>query len=289
MRTLRLSIAGTVVLMLLGGLSGVVLAQDEAGESHPATEATVEVLSDVGVIPLEAIPEDADHVTYARISAEPGVSGQVGSAQPQEWANLEYTQSGTISSTWDIPVRVWQLDGSVVDYPAGTPQKAHAGEVALFHNGGAAVVFENTGPDEAVSFFVGVGNSRDQETPQVGPPGTEWRILDFVFPYPTLAEAWFSAPIAVSYERITWEPGAQLVLGTDEVPMLSFIWLESGELKYREMPADEASRADINFTLWTGDTWTGRTPADGHVHVLRNEGDVPAVGTGVTLSHVSKA
>jgi hypothetical protein len=35
MRTLRLSLAGTVVLALLGGLGGVVLAQDEADEVTP--------------------------------------------------------------------------------------------------------------------------------------------------------------------------------------------------------------------------------------------------------------
>jgi hypothetical protein len=246
------------------------------------------VLSDVGVIPLEAIPEDADHVTYARISVEPGVSGEVGSAQPQEWANLEYTESGTISSTWDTLVRVWQVDGSVIDYPAGTPQEGHTGEVALFYNGGAAVVFENTGPDEAVSFFVGAGNSRSQETPQVGPPGTEWRHLDYVFPHPATADAWFSAPIAVSYERITWEPGAQLVLGPEEVPMLSFIWLESGRLKYGEVPPGDVAETDLVSTLAAGFTWRGQAPSDDTVYVLRNEGDEPAVAIGVTLSHASE-
>ena len=264
-------------------------AVGRASAAEPATwsEATVEVLSDVGVIPLEAIPEDADHVTYARLSLEPGVSGQVGSAQPQEWANLEYAVAGSIRSTWTTPVRVWQVDGSVVDYPAGTPQEGYAGEVALFYNGGAANVFENPGADEYVSFFVGAGNSHSQETPQVGPSGSEWRHLDYIFPARETAEAWFSAPIAVTYERITWEPGAQLVLGSDEVPMLSFIWLESGELKYREVPADEVSQADLNFRLPSGGTWRGLPPADGNVHVLRNERDQPAVAMGVTLSHAS--
>ena len=86
---------------------------------------------------------------------------------------------------------------------------------------------------------------------------------------------------------ITLEPGAQLVLGRDEVPMLSFIRLESGKLKYDEVPADEVSQADPDFTLWSGDTWTGQTPAAGNVHVLRNEGDEPAVALAVTLSHAS--
>ena len=163
---------------------------------------------------------------------------------------------------------------------------ASAGDTVLFYNGAAAMAFEN-GPDEYVSFFVGAGNSHSQETPQVGPPGSEWRHLDYIFPPRETAEAWFSAPIAVTYERITWEPGAQLVLGSDEVPMLSFIWLESGELKYREVPADEAPKRILNFRLPSGGTWRGLPPADGNVHVLRNEGNEPTVAVGVTLSHAS--
>jgi hypothetical protein len=269
------------MLMMLGSLAVGVMAESEVGEG-----ATVEVLSDVGVIPLEAIPQDADHVTYARVSVEPGVSGEVGSGQPQRWASLEYVVAGASSATIAGRSRIWRTDGTIEDIPAGVASTASTGDTMLTYDGAAAMAFEN-GPDEYVSFLVLPGNSRDQADPQVSPPGSEWRLLDYTFPgSPTVAE-WFSAPIAVTYERITWEPGAQLVLGPDEVPMLSFIWLESGELKYREVPADEVSQADLNFRLLSGGTWTGQPPADGDVHVLRNEGDQPAVAMGVTLSHAS--
>ena len=46
MRTLRLSLAGTVILALLGGLGGAALAQDEASE--PTTPAFFERVEDRG-------------------------------------------------------------------------------------------------------------------------------------------------------------------------------------------------------------------------------------------------
>jgi hypothetical protein len=121
----------------------------------------------------------------------------------------------------------------------------------------------------------------------VSPPGADWRLLDYIFPLGATAEDWFSAPIAVSYQRITWEPGAQLVLGPEEVPMLSFIWLESGTLKSGELALDEVSGAELSGTVPTGWTWRQETPPDGTVYVLRNGGDEPAVGIAAVLSHPS--
>jgi len=281
MRTLRLSLVGAAILMMLGGVAAGVMAESEVDEG-----VTVEVLSDVGVVPLDAFPEDADHVAYARLSVQPGLSGEVGSGQPQEYSSLEYVDEGASIATSAERSRIWRADGTIEDIPAGVASSAGAGDTLLSYDGAAAMAFEN-GPDEYVSFFVGAGNSRNKAEPQVDHPGAEWRLLDYIFPEPPTVAEWFSAPIAVTYERITWEPGAQLVLGPDEVPMVSFIWLESGELKYREVPADEASQAALNFMLLSGGTWTGQPPADGNVHVLRNEGDEPTVAMGVTLSHAS--
>lgn len=46
MRTLRLSVVGTVILVVLGGLGGLALAQDEANE--PTTPAFFESVEDTG-------------------------------------------------------------------------------------------------------------------------------------------------------------------------------------------------------------------------------------------------
>ena len=261
----------------------------EPGAREPAawTEATVEVLSDVGVIPLEAIPDDADHVTYARISVEPGISGGGPGNYPQSWSNLEYVSSGTLSATPETNRVFWRADGSVEESPSGSTAEMRVGDTVLSWNGGAAGQWENSGPEEWVSFFVGAGNSHEPDVEPVVIPGVEWRHLDYIFPPQATVEDWFSAPIAVSYEQITWEPGAQLALGPGEVPMLSFIWLESGKLRFDQVVVDQVDQADLDWTLLQETTWRGQTPDDGTVHVLRNEGDEPAVAMGVTLSHDS--
>ena len=77
------------------------------------------------------------------------------------------------------------------------------------------------------------------------------------------------------------------MLGPDDVPMLSFIWLESGRLRSGSAAADEVSRADLERTLPEGSAWRQETPPAGTVHVLRNENDQPAVGIAAVLSHPS--
>ena len=94
-----------LVCLALGAVPA--LAQESAAEPAAWTEATVEVLNDDGVIPLEAIPEDADHITFARIVIEPGVSGEGPSYQPQRWANLEYVEQGWTRGSSAERSRVW--------------------------------------------------------------------------------------------------------------------------------------------------------------------------------------
>jgi hypothetical protein len=105
-----------------------------------------------------------------------------------------------------------------------------SGDTVLSWNGAVAWELENPGLEEYVVFSVLVADSHHPEVETELVPGIEWRTLDYIFPLGANAFDWFSAPIAVSYRRVTWEPGAQLVLGPDEAPMLSFIWLESGQL-----------------------------------------------------------
>jgi hypothetical protein len=285
MRRLWAAVVAIVVCLALGGMPAA--GQESTGEPAVWTEASVEVLNDAGVIPLEAIPEDADHITFARIVIEPGVSGEGPSYQPQRWTNLEYADQGWTRGTSAERMRFWHADGTTVDVPAGAPQDQAAGDVALYYNGAAPGTFENPGADTYVSYFLGVGNSLDPETGSASPPGLDWQMLDYIFPLGPNALDWFSAPIAVSYLRITWEPGDQLVLGPDEVPMLSFIWLESGTLKSGEMALDEVSGAELSETVPTRWTYRQETPPDGTVYVLRNEGDEPAVGMAAVLSHPS--
>ena len=147
MRTLRLSLAGTVILVLLGSAA---LAQEEV------PRASVEVLADHGVIPGEAIPEDAVRLGIARTSIEPGVTGEVGSAQPHEWASLEYVERGSISWTDNDRAVIWRADGATEDLPAGTTASADAGgSRALLQRWGREELHERGARDVRVVCPVG--------------------------------------------------------------------------------------------------------------------------------------
>jgi hypothetical protein len=263
------------------------LTGGSAAEPAAWTGATVEILSDVGVIPLEAIPNLADHVAFVRLSVEPAISGGGPGNHPQSWASLDYVASGSLTATPETARVYWRADGSVQEVPAGMTAGERSGDTVLSWNGAAAWELENQGLEEYVVFSVLVADSYHPEVETELVPGIEWRTLDYIFPLGANAFDWFSAPIAVSYQRITWEPGAQLVLGPDEVPMLSFIWLESGQLKSGEVAVDEVSRTELVLTIPTGWTYRQERPPDGTVYVLRNEGDAPAAGIVAVLSHPS--
>ncbi len=84
MRTLRLSLAGTVILLLLGGLSGVVSAQSEEPDPMAPATAAIEITSwrevspgtvrsdDAGVVHIEGVHHE--HVWEA---TDPRLSGTV--------------------------------------------------------------------------------------------------------------------------------------------------------------------------------------------------------------------
>ena len=69
MRTLRLSLAGTVILALLGGLGGAALAQDEASE--PTTPAFFELVEETG-----------DDDTWGIVTTDPRFSGTMVEDEP---------------------------------------------------------------------------------------------------------------------------------------------------------------------------------------------------------------
>lgn len=253
------------------------------------TEARVEVLSDIGVIPREAIPHSADNVTLARVSVEPGVSAEGAGNYPQSWAELNYVEKGAIAITPDADWRTWRADGTVEDTLAGTTREARAGDTVLSWNGGAAGRFENPGPEEFVMLSIGVGNSLEPEVEPAIVPGTEWRIIDWNYPSQDLLVEWFSAPIAVAFERVTFEPGAQLEFGPDEESLLTYMWLESGTLRTDTLPPDDVAAAELRGYVPTQKAWEATQPRPDTVRVLRNVGDEPASLIRVVLTHTSDA
>jgi hypothetical protein len=248
----------------------------------------VETLSDHALIPVEAIPDTIDHLALWRTRVEPGTAAAYGSEHPAQEVSVAYVENGAITFERDGDTTVWRGDGRAEAAPVGTPYSLGSGDTSLEWDSESAFSFEVPAEEGLVILFVGMGDSIEPAEQQQQPPEVSVELFAYIFPEQADLERLLSQPLGVSFERVTLDPGAQLVLGRDEVPMISFIRLESGKLKYDEVPADEVSQADPDFTLWSGDTWTGQTPAAGNVHVLRNEGEEPAVALAVMLSHASQ-
>ncbi len=283
MRTLRLSLVGTVIVMLLGGLGSTVLAHDEM------PGVGVEVLGDLGAIPGEAIPEDAVRVAFARTSIEPGVTGEVGSAQPHEWASLECVQHGSLTFTDSDRTVIWRVGETTEDLPAGTTASVNTGDLVLFYDGGAGRSFANAGPETYVTYSVAVGDSDDPAEPPVLPPGVSWRLLVFDVLAPETVDLWFTTPVAVAFERLAFYPGGQLVLGSDEAGLLRLLALEEGRLESGFAAPSEVAGAltdSVRFIAPDADILTSGSFADDTVYVIRNESDEPAIVLSATLTHV---
>jgi hypothetical protein len=248
MRTLRLSLVGAVILVLLGGL-GVVVAGTGASE-----DVVVEVLSDRGVMPGEAIPEDAVRIALTRTSIEPGLSGEKGSDQPHAWASLEYVQHGSLTFTDDDRMRIWRAGGATEDVPAGTTVSVETGDLVLFYEGGAGRSFTNLGPEPFVTITVAVGDDRTPAEPQGPPPGVDWRLLDLNVLPPESVDLLFTTPVAVTFERVTLAPGAELMFGVDDIPMLTFVYVEAGRVHRTVRAADiEGGRPVLAALPMAGD------------------------------------
>ena len=283
MRTSPMSLVGVVILAMLAGLGSTVLAQDET------PGVSVEVLSDHGVIPGEAIPEEAVRLVFARTSIEPGVTGEIGSAQPHEWASLEYVQQGSLTVADNDRVAIWRADGTTEDLSAGTTASADAGDLVLFYDGGAGRSLTNAGPETFVTYSVAVGDSEDPAEPPVLPSGVDWQLLVFDPLAPGTVDLWFTRPVAVAFERLTFDPGSQLVLGSDEAGLRRLLALEAGRLESgfaAPTEVDGALNDSVRFIAPDADILTSRSFADDTVYVIRNESDEPAVVMSATLTNV---
>ena len=73
MRTLRLSLAGTVILAVLGGLGGVVVAQEESAAPAAGEGVTFETLTQVTIDPSD-LPESVDSILLVHLLVPAGSS-----------------------------------------------------------------------------------------------------------------------------------------------------------------------------------------------------------------------
>ena len=109
MRTLRLSLVGTVILALLGGLSGVVVAQSEEPDPMAPATATIEITSRQEVSP-GTVRTDASGVVHID-----------GVHHEHVWESTDPRLSGTVTyrGNWeafpDVPMQIESATYEVVN------------------------------------------------------------------------------------------------------------------------------------------------------------------------------
>ena len=275
--------AAITVCLALGGLP----VGGQSPTPGPAGGVHIEVLSDRAVIPLEALPSDTDHAALWRDTRVPGMSATYGSFAPKSWAQVSYVLHGTATATDNAKERGWLPDGSIEDVAAGTEFSLRAGETWLSYNGGAGFRFEN-GPEPFVVLSVGVG---DNLAPAVQPApvtGETTDLFTFTFPPRDQLQAWLSAPIAVTFQRVTLDPGASLVLETEDIPMLTFTGVESGSVRWGHSSSAEPDPQMTGSVMSEGMAAYRSTPGSDRVVVVANAAEEPAVLLQAVLSPASE-
>ncbi len=283
MRTVRQCLAGTALTMLVLSLGPAVAA--EGGTSG----VDVDVLSDRGVIPVEAIPPDVDHTWFARVMVEPSSSAEEGSEEPAGYTYVEYVEQGSAQVVKDTRAHLWGEDGSDGAPDPMATIALGAGDVVLYYDGAASGSWVIDGTEPYVSFIVGIANSIEPQTPREPAPGADYQLLVWDFPAEETLTELISAPVAVILERITFDPGGQLVLDSDEAGVLRLLALEEGRLESGFAAPSEVDGAltdSVRFIAPDADILTSGSFAGDTVYVIRNASDEPAVVESATLTDV---
>ena len=122
MRTLRLYLVGTVILALLGGLGGMVVAQ-EGQEPASSGSATDEPLFEM-TIPLQLMPTVLGKINLERHEVSPGFEASIGIENEAIRGKSLYLAEGELLVTPMVDAWAWR--GGAAD--GGTPEVAVAGQ-----------------------------------------------------------------------------------------------------------------------------------------------------------------
>jgi len=149
MRTLRMSLAGTVILALLGGLGGAVVAAAQSDETGSTDGLTSEVLFEV-VLPVEALPDQLGKMNTLILTVEPGVEATIGIDNEAMRGRAFYLDSGELIIEPMVDALVWRSDethrGSPTTVEAAEPTQLAPGDLIFL----PAVPFEELHPDAVV-------------------------------------------------------------------------------------------------------------------------------------------
>ena len=146
MRTLRLSLVGTIILVLLGGLGGTVLTQ---GESAADVADTSEVLFEV-VLPPEVMPTELGKINLEQQTLQPGFDASIGVSNEAMRGRAAYVAEGELRVVPMVDAWLWRAQAAT----GGPPEVVVAGETAVLSSGDLiylpAVAAEELDPEAVV-------------------------------------------------------------------------------------------------------------------------------------------
>ena len=144
MRTLRLSLAGTVILSLFVGIGTAVVVGQSDESTVPAGSFEREVLFDV-TVPADAMPERLGRVNLEIQVVEPGVAVDVGIDNEAARGKSFYIESGQLVVEPMVDALHWKAASTV----GGSPETIPPG-VSTRLPQGSLILLPAVEPDELV-------------------------------------------------------------------------------------------------------------------------------------------
>jgi len=213
MRTLRLSLVGTVILVLLGGLGGLVTGQEsQAPDATPIAGdgVTVDTLTQV-TIAASDLPESVDSILLVHLRL-PGESTSIWMHENTA-AQISYVLEGELQAPVTGRTEIIHANGDLEALDTGVALGAEPGDTVIGYDLTLPKVYANsaaTPVDWLGSVFAHGGwGVNDIPLVETGSalefPGGDW-----LTPYDFGEAGLTGRPLLVTIRRVTLEPGAKI-------------------------------------------------------------------------------
>jgi hypothetical protein len=242
-----------------------------AQEATPVAEGViVEELGTV-VVPAEFVPDE--HVAWFGRETIPA-----GETAPIVACDATSIGAGALiggqnTQTGRHIQEVWRSDGTHEVIDSRDAITFAVGDVYWLREGGSGGTSVSDGPDDAVTLIAGFGDSSACETNEV-PPGYRVDTIGSFGPSVWDEAGLGDGPLAVTFRRVTLDPGASMETTDDRYPVMR--GFDTGQLVRQYI--DAATGEEISLDGMSGPSPVQWTPLkEGEILVLTNEGNAPLV------------
>lgn len=210
MRALRLSLSGAVILVLLGGLDGLVAAEDDSATTPVVDGVVVETLTQITIDPSD-LPESVDSIllVHLRLPAE--------SSSAMMHNNTAFQLSVPLEGELQMPVtgrtEIIRANGDIEALDTGVALRARPGDTVIGYDLSLPKVLANPAatPIELLGslFAQGGWGVNDISLVETG-SALEFPNGDWLTPYDFGEAGLAGQPLLVTIRRVTLEPGARI-------------------------------------------------------------------------------